>query len=97
MERDLRPGKPKLGLLWSFRESCGRVCKAMLSTQDSPEPSSEHKGDSFAPEGQRARNKRQGREKGEGARQRREGYWSQREGTNDCLWIDRRQTWPIGK
>ena len=36
------------------------------------------------------------REKGKGTREREEEYlsWS---GTKDCLWIERRQMWPIGK
>ena len=35
------------------------------------------------------------REKGKKTRKREERYLSQ--GTKDCLWIDRRQMWPIGK
>ena len=35
------------------------------------------------------------REKGKGTRDREKGYLSW--GTKDCLWIKRRQMWPIGK
>jgi hypothetical protein len=35
-------------------------------------------------------------EKGKGTRQREEGCFSQ-SGTKDCLCIERRQAWPIGK
>ena len=67
-----------------------------------PRPSLQHKGDLLAPERQRAGTKRQRQEikdkrqgegnKGEGAKV----YlsWS---GTKDCLWIESRQVWHIGK
>ena len=35
------------------------------------------------------------REKGKGTNERAEDICSRR--TKDCLWIERRQTWPIGK
>ena len=56
--------------------------------------SSQHKEDCFAPEGQRAGNKRQIQEmedEGEG-----QGYLSP-SGTKECLWIERRQPRTIGK
>ena len=52
------------------------------SAQDTPRPSSQHKGDLFAPEGQRAGNKRQTQEiedEGEGNKGEGKGYLSWRE------------------
>ena len=45
------------------------------SAQDTPRPSSQHKGGLFAPEGQRAGNKRQRQEtENEGEGERKKGY-----------------------
>ena len=61
-----------------------------------PRPSSQLKGDVFAPERQRVGNKRQGQEiEDEGEKGRNKGYLSQR--TIDFLWIERRRIWPTGK
>jgi hypothetical protein len=51
-----------------------------------PRPSSQHKGNSFVTEGQRAGNKRQ--------RQETEEEGGGREG---CLCIEKSSAWPIGK
>jgi hypothetical protein len=62
-------------------------------------PRSQHKGDLFAPERQRAGDERQRQEAGD----EREGERSKGEEQGilvhkgDCLWIKRRQMWPIGK
>jgi len=70
--------------------------------QDTPRPSSQHKGNLFVPEGQRAGNKRQRQEiedEGEGGRsQGRQGRnFCPGCGAKYCLWIERKQTWPTGK
>jgi hypothetical protein len=44
----------------------------------------------------RQRKERENKDEGVGDKESREGYLSQR-GTNDCLWIKKRQTWPMGK
>lgn len=63
-----------------------------------PRLGSQHKY-AFTPEGQRTGNKRQRQEirgLGEGKGNEREGrYLFQK--TKDCLWVERRQTWHIGK
>ena len=78
--------------------------KGPQSSQDPSRPSSQNKGDLFAPE--RQRNKRT-----ESKKQRQEiEYWQKGKsniriggkdiypgGTKDCLWIQRRQLWSIGK
>lgn len=84
---------------WS---SCGLW---VLTVQDGyqpqiPRPSSQHKEDVFVPGRQRAGNKSQSQEiedEREGERNKGDGqrYLSQR--WEDCFWIDRRQTWAIGK
>ena len=64
-----------------------------------PQSGSQHKGDSFAPEGQSAGDKRQRQEignEGEGDGNKGEGggvFVSE----GDCLWIERRQMQHIGK
>jgi hypothetical protein len=73
------------------------------SAQDTPRPSSQHKGGLFAPERQRAGNKRQRLEtedKGQ-EKKKKEQVKGGRDvcprGAKDCLWIERRWMWPIGK
>ena len=66
--------------------------------QDTSTQSSQHKGDVFAPEGQRAGNKRQREEiegEGEGKKNKGEGegIFFAPEGQR----LERRQLWPIGK
>lgn len=69
------------------------------STQETPRPNSQHKGDLLAPEGQRAVNKRQkqeGEEENKRGKEEGERDISAR-GTKDCPWIERRQMWLICK
>ena len=72
--------------------------KGPQSTQDTPKPSSQHKGDLSAPgsKGQRIRDedRRLMREERKGTRERGKGClpWRDKE-----LPLDRRQMWPIGK
>ena len=69
-------------------------------SSEPPRPSSQHKGDSFAPERQRTGNKRQRQEiedegEGEGNKGGRRDIcpgW-----TKNYLWIEMRQTRPIGE
>lgn len=58
-------------------------------------PSFHHKGDLSAPEGMGERRETEYEGEGEGSKWEEGGYLSQVR--KDCLWIDRRQTWPIGK
>ena len=63
--------------------------KGKVLAQNTPRLSSQYKGDLFAPEEQRAGNKK---EEGE-----RRGRGVCPGGTKDCLWKERKQTWSIGK
>jgi len=61
--------------------------------QDTPRPSSQHKGNSFATEGQREGNKRQRQEREDKG----EGEGSREGGRENCLQIERSSTGPVGK
>jgi hypothetical protein len=70
----------------------------LKSTQYMLRPSSQHREDLFAPEGQRAGDKsgdggqrRRGRSKGKGSKKICPG------GTKNCLWIEGRRTRLMGK
>lgn len=68
--------------------------------QGTPIPSSQHKGELFVPEGQRAWNNRQRQDtEDKGAKKRNKG--GRRDifpgGTKDCFWMERTQMWLVGK
>lgn len=66
--------------------------KCLESAQDTPRPTSQHR-DLFAPERQKARNKKEREEK-------RDRGWRRDicpRSTKVCLWIESRQRWPIAK
>jgi hypothetical protein len=69
--------------------------------QDTPRPSSQHK-DLFAPEGRSAEIRERQRQKIEDEREGEGNYGDGVEvfvpnRTKDRLWIEKRQTWPVGK
>jgi hypothetical protein len=81
------------------RKSLGCV-KGPDSAQGTSRPRSLHKGDLFAPEGQRAGNNRQRQEtEDEGEKKMNKGgrRASFSGGTKNCFWIERMHMWLIGK
>lgn len=76
------------------------LVKGTALAQETPWSISQPKGDSFAPEGEKAGSKKQRQEtqdkgEGKGTRKRGKGYLSWM--AKDWLWIEMRQSWPIGK